>query len=47
MDGVDFIGYHLHLITDSHSGGGHLLDCIVRKATIEIDQTRQFNMVLP
>jgi acetolactate decarboxylase len=47
MDGVDFIGYHLHLITDSHSGGGHLLDCIVRNATIEIDQTRQFNMVLP
>jgi len=47
MDGVDFIGYHLHLITNSHSGGGHLLDCIVRNATIEIDQTRQFNMVLP
>ncbi len=47
MDGVDFAGYHLHLITDSHSAGGHLLDCSVRNATVEIDQTRQFNMVLP
>jgi alpha-acetolactate decarboxylase len=47
MDGVDFAVYHLHLITDSHSAGGHLLDCIVRNATVEIDQTCQFNMVLP
>jgi len=47
MDGVDFTGYHLHLITDDHSAGGHLLDCIVKDATVEIDQTRQFNLVLP
>jgi acetolactate decarboxylase len=47
MDGVDFTGYHLHLITDNHSGGGHLLDCIVSNATIEIDQTSKFNLVLP
>ena len=47
MDGVDFTGYHLHLITDDHGAGGHLLDCIVRNATVEIDQTRRFTMVLP
>ena len=47
MDGVDFTGSHLHLITDDHSGGGHLLDCIVSNATIEIDQTSRFNLVLP
>ncbi len=47
MDGVDFVGYHLHIITDSHSAGGHLLDCIVRNATIEIDQIGKFEMLLP
>ncbi len=47
MDGVDFTGYHLHLITDDHCGGGHLLDCIVSNATIEIDQTNTFNLMLP
>ena len=47
MDGVDFAGYHLHFITDNHSAGGHLLDCIVRNATIEIDQIGKFEMVLP
>ena len=38
MDGVDFAGYHLHLITDDRTAGGHLLDCIIRNATVEIDQ---------
>jgi len=47
MDGVDFTGYHLHLVTDDYGAGGHLLDCIVRNATIEIDQTRSFQLVLP
>jgi acetolactate decarboxylase len=47
MDGVDFTGYHLHLITDDFSAGGHLLDCIVSNATVEIDQTNKFNLFLP
>lgn len=47
MDGVDVTGYHLHLITNEYSAGGHLLNCIVRNATIEIDQTNKFNMILP
>lgn len=47
MDGVDFTGYHLHLITDDHSAGGHLLDCSARNVTIEIDQNSKFNMILP
>jgi acetolactate decarboxylase len=47
MDGVDYVGYHLHLITDDHNAGGHLLDCIIRNATVEIDQTNKFSLVLP
>ena len=47
MDGVDYAGYHLHLITDDKSAGGHLLDFIAENLTIEIDQTNNFNLVLP
>ena len=47
MDGVDYTGYHLHLITDDHSAGGHLLDFTIENATIEIDQTNKFNLILP
>jgi acetolactate decarboxylase len=47
MDGVDYAGYHFHLITDDNSAGGHLLDFIVENATIEIDQTNSFNLILP
>jgi acetolactate decarboxylase len=47
MDGVDYAGYHFHLITDDHSAGGHLLDFIVENVTVEIDQTSKFNLVLP
>jgi acetolactate decarboxylase len=47
MNGVDFAGYHLHLITDDHAAGGHMLDCIIRNATVEIDQINQYNLVLP
>ena len=46
MNGIDFSGYHMHLITDDHSAGGHLLDCIARNITIEIDQTNKYNLVL-
>ncbi len=47
MDGVDYAGYHLHLITDDHSAGGHILDCIISNATVEIDQINRYNLVLP
>ena len=47
MDGVDYAGYHLHLITDGHTAGGHLLDCTIQNATVEIDQINSYNLVLP
>ena len=47
MNGVDYAGYHLHLITDDHTAGGHLLDCIIQNATVEIDQINSYNLVLP
>jgi acetolactate decarboxylase len=47
MDGVDYAGYHLHLITDDRTAGGHLLDCIIQNATVEIDQINRYELVLP
>jgi acetolactate decarboxylase len=47
MSGVDYVGYHLHLITDDHAAGGHLLDCIIRNATVEVDQINKYDLVLP
>ncbi len=47
MNGVDFAGYHLHLITDDHTAGGHLLDCTIQNATVEIDQINNYQLVLP
>jgi acetolactate decarboxylase len=47
MSGVDFAGYHLHFLTDDHLAGGHLLDCIIRNATVEIDYTYKYTLMLP
>jgi acetolactate decarboxylase len=47
MDGVDYAGFHLHLITDDFSAGGHLLEFTLKNGTIEIDQTNNYNLVLP
>ena len=47
MNGVDYAGYHLHLITGDHAAGGHLLDCIITNATVEIEQINQYKLVLP
>ncbi len=47
MSGVDYAGYHLHFITDDHTAGGHLLDCVVQSATIELDQIRSYTLIIP
>lgn len=47
MSGVDYASYHIHLITDDRSAGGHLLDCIINNATIEVDVINNYYLVLP
>jgi acetolactate decarboxylase len=47
MDGVDFVGYHLHFLTDDHTAGGHLLECAIKNATVEIDQTNDYHLLIP
>jgi acetolactate decarboxylase len=47
MDEINVSGYHLHFITDDETAGGHVLECIVRNATIEIDYTYDYELILP
>jgi acetolactate decarboxylase len=47
VKGVNVPGYHLHFITEDRKAGGHLLACQLRDATIAIDYTSEFYMVLP
>ncbi|MCW4019465.1 MAG: acetolactate decarboxylase [Candidatus Bathyarchaeota archaeon] len=47
MSVVDYAGYHLHFITDEHDAGGHLLDCTIDSATVEIQQINNYQLVIP
>ena len=47
MEQINVAGYHFHFIADDELSGGHLLDCIVRNATIEIDYTYDYELALP
>jgi acetolactate decarboxylase len=47
MNGTDYAGYHMHLITEDHSAGGHLLDCTISNATVELEKINNFDLWLP
>jgi acetolactate decarboxylase len=46
MDGVDSVGYHLHFLTDDRSAGGHLLECDIIDATVEIDRLDDYHLLV-
>lgn len=45
--GVNNPGYHFHFITQDRKAGGHLLDCRIQQATIELDDTPELSLSLP
>jgi acetolactate decarboxylase len=47
VGGVNVPGYHLHFISEDESSGGHLLAFTVSDATVTVDVTRDFSMILP
>ena len=38
--------YHLHFITKDRKAGGHLLECHLQNARLDIDYTSEFYMTL-
>ncbi len=47
MNGVDSTGFHLHFLTDDHQAGGHLLECSVGNATVEIAKINNYYLKIP
>ena len=46
MNGVDYVGYHLHFLTDDQAAGGHLLECSIKNAAVEIEQTNNYDLLM-
>lgn len=47
ISGSNVAGYHFHFLTADRKAGGHLLDLRMKNASIAIDYTPEFFMVLP
>jgi acetolactate decarboxylase len=47
LAGVNVAGYHLHFITANRLSGGHLLDCRLGKARVEISRLTEFKLQMP
>ncbi len=47
LSGVNLADYHFHFISDDKTRGGHVLNAVIRNATIELSVLRKFEMALP
>ena len=47
LDGIEMIGWHLHLATDDRTRGGHVLDFTLRDGTASIDDAAELQVELP
>ena len=45
--GLNVAGDHLHFLTSDHTSGGHVLDVVIDEATLTVDVTPAFLMLLP
>jgi len=46
FDGVNFSGFHFHVMLKNISGGGHILNCKFRSAAVEIDFASGVNVLM-
>ncbi len=47
LQGLNVPGYHFHFLTADRQAGGHVLDCVIRRAEVRIAETSRFRMILP
>ena len=47
VKGINVPGYHFHFISRDGKQGGHVLDCSLEQADVEIDTLENFRMLLP
>ena len=46
-EGIEVSGWHLHLISDDRTQGGHVLDCRVETAHVRLDPSSELHVELP
>jgi acetolactate decarboxylase len=47
VKGINSPGFHLHFLTKDGKAGGHVLDFTAQAATVKLDLTGDFNLILP
>lgn len=47
LSDLNAVGWHLHFVSEDRTQGGHVLGLRVETATLRLDDTDAFNMVLP
>lgn len=47
LAGVNVTGYHCHFLTADRRAGGHLLDCRIQQAKVELSQMNDIDLRLP
>lgn len=47
MNELNMHGWHLHFLSDDKANGGHVLNFTDFKVSRQVDEIREFNMILP
>lgn len=47
LTGVDFVGFHYHLLSADHEHGGHVTDFAIREARVEVCEATSYTVALP
>ena len=47
VSGINASGWHFHYLSDDHTQGGHILDVVGSKLSVQMDKTLGFAMQLP
>ncbi|PSL46193.1 acetolactate decarboxylase [Chitinophaga niastensis] len=47
LEALSIHGYHFHFLADKKDAGGHIIDFVIKDATIEINTLNHYAMVLP
>lgn len=47
MQSINVPGFHLHFLTDDKTHGGHLMNCIPKSITVELQEIHHLDLELP
>ncbi|PRX35530.1 acetolactate decarboxylase [Orenia metallireducens] len=47
VNGINVPKFHLHFINEDRTGGGHLLECQLKRGEVQIDYSSGFQLILP